>query len=120
MGLGPIRFAPFVNQELLDLIFRTLSHTNRFVRENGFFTCQILAPPLHQIRIIKESVPSSSVSPDYSAANLDKADISDPLGMLTQMAKSLAKGLADNWSQVRFGVCTTSPDSNFLIQFLTQ
>jgi len=32
-------FNRFVTQELLDLIFQTLSHTNRFVRETGYYVC---------------------------------------------------------------------------------
>nr|KAG5714484.1 hypothetical protein BaRGS_006930 [Batillaria attramentaria] len=35
-------FNQFVDQELLDLIFSTLTHTNRFVRETGFYVCSSL------------------------------------------------------------------------------
>lgn len=33
------RFLEFVDQELLDLIFLSLRHTNRFVRETGYYVC---------------------------------------------------------------------------------
>ena len=36
-------FLRFVNNELLDLIFETLNHTNRFVRETGYYLCASLA-----------------------------------------------------------------------------
>lgn len=36
------KFNDFVDQELLDLIFETLTHTNRFVRETGFYVCGAL------------------------------------------------------------------------------
>lgn len=35
-------FQPFVDQDLLNLIFQTLVHTNRFVRETGFYVCSAL------------------------------------------------------------------------------
>lgn len=35
-------FQPFVDEELLSLVFRTLTHTNRFVRETGFYVCSSL------------------------------------------------------------------------------
>ena len=35
-------FNPYVDQELLDLIFEALLHTNRFVRETGFYVCAAL------------------------------------------------------------------------------
>ncbi|KAJ4426515.1 hypothetical protein ANN_27329 [Periplaneta americana] len=35
-------FQPFVDDELLHLIFTTLTHTNRFVRETGFYVCSSL------------------------------------------------------------------------------
>lgn len=35
-------FQPFVDDDLLQLIFTTLTHTNRFVRETGFYVCSSL------------------------------------------------------------------------------
>ena len=35
-------FNDYVDQELLDLIFRALTHTNRFVRETGYYVCSSL------------------------------------------------------------------------------
>lgn len=40
-GLGH-NFNPYVDQDLLDLIFRALTHTNRFVRETGYYVCSSL------------------------------------------------------------------------------
>jgi hypothetical protein len=35
-------FQVFVDDELLKIIFTTLTHTNRFVRETGFYVCSSL------------------------------------------------------------------------------
>ena len=68
------RFAPFINQDMLDLIFRSVHHTNRFVRESGYQTC----------------------------ATLIEAAADDVYGKFgVDFASHLAEGLADNWSQVR-------------------
>lgn len=36
------KFQPLIDEELLCLIFKTLTHTNRFVRETGFYVCSSL------------------------------------------------------------------------------
>ncbi len=40
-GCGP-SFNLYIDQELLDLIFYSLNHTNRFVRETGYYVCGAL------------------------------------------------------------------------------
>ena len=35
-------FNSFVDHELLELVFTTLTHTNRFVRETGYYVCSEL------------------------------------------------------------------------------
>ena len=70
-------FAEFMNFQLLDLIFETLEHPNRFVRETGFYLCASLA--------------RFGVS---SKANSNK-------DMANKLSERLRNGLADNWSQVR-------------------
>jgi len=40
-GLGS-GFNEYIDQDLLDLIFRALTHTNRFVRETGYYVCASL------------------------------------------------------------------------------
>ena len=40
-GCGPT-FNAHIDQELLDLIFTALTHTNRFVRETGYYVCSSL------------------------------------------------------------------------------
>eukprot|EP00035_Acanthoeca_spectabilis_P012664 m.229336 g.229336 ORF g.229336 m.229336 type:complete len:694 (+) comp15680_c1_seq4:36-2117(+) len=74
-------FAPDVTPELLDLITRTLSHTNRFVRETGFQICAELSTLVHE-------------------CPLDTADV-DRAAFDATMSGLVATGLADNWSQVR-------------------
>ena len=41
LGCGR-EFNSFVDQDLLDLIFNALTHTNRFVRETGYYVCGAL------------------------------------------------------------------------------
>lgn len=35
-------FDPYIDPDLLELIFQTLNHTNRFVRETGYYVCGAL------------------------------------------------------------------------------
>ena len=74
VGCGP-NFQPFITTDLLQLVFGTLSHANRFVRETGF-------------KVISSMVKC----PDLSEATI-KAH-------WPMVAQNLARGLADNWSQV--------------------
>lgn len=85
-------FNSSVNQQLLDLIFTALTHTNRFVRETGFYVCGTLVNIGH-----------------------DNMDANSILTYGDQFSKQIALGLADNWSQVRLAssVCAR----NFLLSF---
>lgn len=77
-------FLPYIDQELLDLIFTALVHTNRFVRETGFSVCAALV--------------SSGMNVSETAELME----SNPMIMYgDQLATHLGQGLADNWSQVR-------------------
>ncbi|KAK4314086.1 hypothetical protein Pmani_014616 [Petrolisthes manimaculis] len=80
-GAAP-KFLPYVDQELLDLIFKALTHTNRFVRETGFNVCGALV----------------------SCGAYEGAELLESNPMFTfgdQLTQHLGEGLADNWSQVR-------------------
>ena len=81
-GCG-IKFHPYVTKELVELLFKTLSHTNRFVRETSFYVLAAIISCFEQMK--------------------QDGDISDDL--LMPVAKSLALGLSDNWSQVRMSAC---------------
>lgn len=70
-------FLTLINFELLNLLFETLNHTNRFVRETGYYVCASLAR--------------------YGATSEENCN-SD---MVSKLAEHLSVGLADNWSQVR-------------------
>ena len=67
-------FQPFLEQGLLDLTRVCLGHTNRFVRETGFYTL------------------SSFIGTGIAADGPDDYK--------RQLAEDVTKGLADNWSQV--------------------
>ncbi|XP_069947030.1 uncharacterized protein [Cherax quadricarinatus] len=75
-------FLPYIDQDLLDLIFKALCHTNRFVRETGYNVCAALV----------------SCGP-YDGAELLETNPVFLFG--DQLSRYLGKGLADNWSQVR-------------------
>ena len=77
------RFQPHITKELVELLFKTLSHTNRFVRETSFY---VLAAIICCFEQMKED---GNISAD----------------LLMPVAKSLALGLSDNWSQVRMAAC---------------
>ncbi|XP_045581052.1 uncharacterized protein [Procambarus clarkii] len=75
-------FIPYIDQDLLTLIFKALSHTNRFVRETGFSVCAALVS-----------------CGAYEGAELLETN---PLFLYgDQLSRHLGQGLADNWSQVR-------------------
>lgn len=77
------RFHPYITKELVELLFRTLGHTNRFVRETSFY---VLAAIICCFEQMKED---GTISAD----------------LLMPVTKSLALGLSDNWSQVRMAAC---------------
>ncbi len=72
-------FRPYLDQELLDLVFSSLKHTNRFVRETGHATVAAL--------VASEALVNSD-------GGIDSA-----IG--AQLAAHISEGMADNWSQVR-------------------
>lgn len=82
-GCGPA-FLPFVDQDLLDLVFSTLSHTNRFVRETGYYVCAALVSCSRRGDIISTDLSENSI-----------------LKHGQEFSQHFANGLADNWSQVR-------------------
>ncbi|KAJ8309492.1 hypothetical protein KUTeg_014366 [Tegillarca granosa] len=84
-GCGHL-FNQYVDQELLDLIFIALLHTNRFVRETGYYVCSTLV----SIGKPKEGMEALSLEEENAVYRHGK-----------QFSQHLGKGLADNWSQVR-------------------
>ncbi|GFS25769.1 Arm repeat-containing protein [Elysia marginata] len=87
LGCGN-NFNEYVDQELLDLIFEALTHTNRFVRETGYYVCSALV-----------TCGAKEGSESYSEATLTEENSIYRHGKT--FAEYLGKGLADNWSQVR-------------------
>ena len=84
-------FDTFVDNDFLQLIFSTLSHTNRFVRESAY---QLLTS------LVKGNASNGSARPSVVKYSSD-------------LSVALGKGLADNWSQVRSSVGLQ------LIEFIT-
>lgn len=73
-------FAP--DPELMRLVFATLDHTNRFVRETGYYTLAAIV--------------------QHSSGDVCAARFADDL------TPKLAAGMADNWSQVRLASTTAA------------
>ncbi|GAB6021645.1 hypothetical protein CHUAL_004229 [Chamberlinius hualienensis] len=70
-------FIVFINQELFDVICRTFTHTNRFVRETAFYVCSSLV----------------------NCSQGNQANVLFDYGH--QFCHFLGLGMSDNWSQVR-------------------
>ena len=87
-------FNPFITQELLDILFSSLVHTNRFVRETGFNVC-------------------AAIVVCGSNTDLECGNSIEKYG--DQLAQHFAKGLADNWSQVR--LASSVATRSFLTSF---
>ena len=47
------RFVPCINQEILTIVFGTLTHSNRFVREMSFYLCGELSSIIHQDKVCR-------------------------------------------------------------------
>jgi len=74
-------FRPLVSDDLRRLVYRTLLHPNRFVRESGYFATGAMAETF-------------------------TGDEMERLG--EEVAGKLRDGLSDNWSQVRFAASTAA------------
>eukprot|EP00210_Caulerpa_lentillifera_P009386 g8948.t1 len=72
----------FVTEEIWQLVFQGFDHPNRFVREIAYCTLGALV----------EMSPANQQQQQQSLADC----------LLVQIAKKLARGLADDWSQVRY------------------
>lgn len=79
-----------IEQKLMQLMLKTLEHENRFVRETGFYvSAELFATP---VRIAENAIVTE---------------------MSNTVAQYIAKGLADNWSQVR--LASSKAARNFLV-----
>ncbi|XP_067136446.1 uncharacterized protein [Centruroides vittatus] len=97
-GCGP-SFQMWINQELLDLLFQALKHTNRFVRETGFY-------------VLGSLVSCGSVE------NGDNKIYHNPFKSTQfghQISHEIGLGLSDNWSQVR--LASSEAARKFLLSF---
>jgi len=99
-GLG-ILATQFIDEELLQLIFICLNHTNRFVRETGFHVCTTFI-----------SVCSMEENKAEDAMEVDTDNLTDFDNPIIKygsvLSDHLAQGLSDNWSQVRLAASTAA------------
>ena len=70
-----LSFAPYIDENIYSILRRAGKHLNRFVREIGYFLCNTI----------------------LEIMDLETLALTAP-----HLAPQIAKGLADNWSQVRF------------------
>jgi len=99
-GLG-ILATQFIDEELLQLIFICLNHTNRFVRETGFHVCTTFI----SVCSMEDDKAEDAMEVDFDSLPEDNNPIIKYGSMLTD---HLALGLADNWSQVRLAASTAA------------
>nr|XP_046486341.1 uncharacterized protein LOC124220926 isoform X2 [Neodiprion pinetum] len=76
-------FQPFIDSEMLNLVFRSTKHSCRFVREAAFYLCASLV---------------TNAVDEYDYGECDNTVI-NTYG--NEFAHNLSSGLSDNWSQVR-------------------
>ena len=89
-------FDEFVDLEFLELIFACLVHTNRFVRETGF---QLISS------LVKSEETGAPKTKSTRRKRYNRSVCSDSLRRSVmkyedRFCAALARGLADNWSQV--------------------
>ncbi|XP_075223588.1 uncharacterized protein LOC142325568 [Lycorma delicatula] len=92
-------FQIFIDHELLSLIFQTLVHPNRFVRETGFYLCSSLVRCGGTDLDMEERDMAGDINPVFSFGR--------------KFSEHLSNGLADSWSQVRLAASHAS--RNFII-----
>ena len=98
-------FLGSVDSNLLELIYTTTRHTNRFVRETGYHT---LASIIKLASSDQSAAAKLSEAGDIDAMETDKLEGWDVHSRLNPMiiihgislSKVLSEGLSDNWSQV--------------------
>ncbi|XP_041353501.1 uncharacterized protein LOC121371570 [Gigantopelta aegis] len=122
-------FNRFVNQELLDLIFSALDHTNRFVRETGYYVCSSLVGCGLKERCVDGKTDSLKNTSDVILQKCDakgggpseEAALAKENAIYRhgdQFAEYLGKGLSDNWSQVRLAASVAT--RRFLMSLPTE
>ncbi|TPP56797.1 Armadillo type fold, partial [Fasciola gigantica] len=79
INLTPEDFIQIERSDILDLIFKAVQHVNRFVRETGY-------------DVLATMIQGHGCYNDPNTCNSRYVDV----------ARQLATGLSDNWSQVRF------------------
>ncbi|GAB1608917.1 uncharacterized protein LOC115226077, partial [Argonauta hians] len=107
-----------VDQQVLDLIFLALKHTNRFVRETGFYVCSAL------VNCVVDPKKSSGAGAGNGGGGVGEGGEGrqQPAVSLAenavflfgdQLSVQLGAGLSDNWSQVRLAASVAT--RNFLL-----
>lgn len=95
-------FQIWINQELLDLLFQALKHTNRFVRETGFYVLGSLV----------------SCGPIENGDNKTQINPFEFTQFGHQISHEIGLGLSDNWSQVR--LASSEAARKFLLSFINE
>ncbi|XP_046749618.1 uncharacterized protein LOC124413223 isoform X2 [Diprion similis] len=79
-------FQPFIDAEMLNLVFRSTKHSCRFVREAAFYLCASLV---------------TNAVDEHFLLDYGECDNTVINTYGNEFAHNLSSGLSDNWSQVR-------------------
>ena len=79
-------FNEFVDQELLDLIFSALDHTNRFVRETGYYVCSSLVGCGVKEKGVECKTSPGMTSPECDTPNCDGKSINLNISLTSNTA----------------------------------
>jgi len=102
-------FASEFDETLFELLTTTLDHTNRFVRETGYYVCATLISACQGNEEAAEDGAQEAMDVDevgVEALPEDAPPASPVLRFGLSLSKHLAAGLSDNWSQVRLASST--------------
>ncbi|XP_023321414.1 uncharacterized protein LOC111696105 isoform X2 [Eurytemora carolleeae] len=96
--------------ELFNLLITCLDHTNRFVRETGYYVCATLVSACSgQNTEDNPLITQDAMNVDEIAAEALDEDLYSPILIFgNKLSIHLAKGLSDNWSQVRLASTTAT------------
>jgi hypothetical protein len=90
---GRAAFRPYIDGDLRQLVYRALRHPNRFVRE----ACQFIVGSI-----------ALSFGDDDSDGDGGGGGNELTVPLIMELASELARGLGDNWSQVRYAASVST------------
>lgn len=99
-------FSTEFDENLFELLTTTLDHTNRFVRETGYYVCATLIAACQGAGEVVGGGEDAMEVDEVGVEALQEAPQSPVLRFGASLSQHLAAGLSDNWSQVRLASST--------------